>query len=144
PARRSEVRRAGGEPAWPRSGVGRALAGPTMPLRLDLHHTRHIGVANAVAGVQAGVRTLDASIGATEDLVHLFERTASLPGLSSRRSSTAQPGSRSGSAGSRRAPSGEPAVSPPDASRVRSSDTAHMTSRLAPPATRDPGRGLGI
>ena len=60
-----------------------------MPLRLHLHDTRHTGVANAVAAVQAGVATLDASIGgaggcpfapnatgnvATEDLVYLFDR----------------------------------------------------------------------
>lgn len=69
--------------------LARELAGPTMPLRLHLHDTRHTGVANAVAGVEAGVRTLDASIGgaggcpfapnatgnvATEDLIYLFDR----------------------------------------------------------------------
>ncbi len=60
-----------------------------LPLRLHLHDTRNTGVANAVAAVQAGVTTLDASIGgaggcpfapaatgnvATEDLIYLFNR----------------------------------------------------------------------
>lgn len=69
--------------------LARDVAGDAMPLRLHLHDTRHTGVANAVAAVQAGVMTLDASIGgaggcpfapnatgnvATEDLVYLFDR----------------------------------------------------------------------
>ena len=69
--------------------LARDVAGDAMPLRLHLHDTRHTGVANAVAAVQAGVATLDASIGgaggcpfapnatgnvATEDLVYLFDR----------------------------------------------------------------------
>jgi hydroxymethylglutaryl-CoA lyase len=72
-----------------RLALARELAGPDVPLRLHLHDTRHTGVANAVAAVEAGVRTLDASIGgaggcpfapnatgnvATEDLVYLFDR----------------------------------------------------------------------
>ena len=72
-----------------RVALARRLAGPRVPLRLHLHDTRHTGVANAVAGLDAGVATLDASIGgaggcpfapaatgnvATEDLVYLFER----------------------------------------------------------------------
>jgi hydroxymethylglutaryl-CoA lyase len=72
-----------------RVGLARELAGPDLPLRLHLHDTRHTGVANAVAAVEAGVTTLDASIGgaggcpfapnatgnvATEDLVYLFDR----------------------------------------------------------------------
>ena len=72
-----------------RLGLARELAGPHMPLRLHLHDTRHTGVANAVAAVESGVGTLDASIGgaggcpfapnatgnvATEDLVYLFDR----------------------------------------------------------------------
>jgi hydroxymethylglutaryl-CoA lyase len=72
-----------------RVGLARQLAGPGMPLRLHLHDTRHTGVANAVAAVESGVTTLDASIGgaggcpfapnatgnvATEDLVYLFDR----------------------------------------------------------------------
>jgi hydroxymethylglutaryl-CoA lyase len=67
-----------------------------LPLRLHLHDTRHTGVANAVAAVQAGVSTLDASIGgaggcpfapaatgnvATEDLVYLFDRMGEPTGL---------------------------------------------------------------
>jgi hydroxymethylglutaryl-CoA lyase len=66
------------------------------PLRLHLHDTRHTGVANAVAAVEAGVQTLDASIGgaggcpfapkatgnvATEDLVYLFQRMGVETGL---------------------------------------------------------------
>ncbi|GAB3021721.1 hydroxymethylglutaryl-CoA lyase [Nocardioides flavus (ex Wang et al. 2016)] len=66
------------------------------PLRLHLHDTRHTGVANAVAGLEAGVRALDASIGgaggcpfapnatgnvATEDLVYLFDRMGVATGL---------------------------------------------------------------
>lgn len=72
-----------------RLALAREVAGPDLPLRLHLHDTRHTGVANAVAAVEAGVRTLDASIGgaggcpfapnatgnvATEDLVYLFDR----------------------------------------------------------------------
>lgn len=79
-----------------RLGLARGLAGPDMPLRLHLHDTRHTGVANAVAAVEAGVRTLDASIGgaggcpfapnatgnvATEDLVYLFDRMGVTHGL---------------------------------------------------------------
>lgn len=60
-----------------------------VPLRLHLHDTRHTGVANAVAAYDAGVHTLDASIGgtggcpfapnatgnvATEDLLYTFGR----------------------------------------------------------------------
>lgn len=67
-----------------------------VPLRLHLHDTRHTGVANAVAGVAAGVTALDASIGgaggcpfapnatgnvATEDLVYLFDRSGTPTGL---------------------------------------------------------------
>jgi hydroxymethylglutaryl-CoA lyase len=76
--------------------LARELAGPELPLRLHLHDTRHTGVANAVAAVEAGVRTLDASIGgtggcpfapnatgnvATEDLVYLFDRMGVASGL---------------------------------------------------------------
>ena len=72
-----------------RLGLARELTDPQMPLRLHLHDTRHTGVANAVAAVESGVNTLDASIGgaggcpfapnatgnvATEDLVYLFDR----------------------------------------------------------------------
>jgi len=62
---------------------------PDVPLRLHLHNTRNTGLANAWAGVQAGVSALDASFGGvggcpfapaatgnipTEDLVYLLER----------------------------------------------------------------------
>lgn len=64
--------------------------------RLHLHDTRNTGVANAVAGVAAGVDVLDASIGgvggcpfapnatgnvATEDLVYTFARSGIATGL---------------------------------------------------------------
>ncbi|CAB4653427.1 unannotated protein [freshwater metagenome] len=67
----------------------REYAPSIMPLRLHLHDTRHTGVANAVAGIEAGATVLDASIGgtggcpfapkatgnvATEDLLYLFNR----------------------------------------------------------------------
>lgn len=79
-----------------RLGLARTLLGPEVPLRLHLHDTRHTGVANAVAAWQAGVATLDASIGgtggcpfapsatgnvATEDLVYLFDRMGVPTGL---------------------------------------------------------------
>ncbi|UGQ13811.1 hydroxymethylglutaryl-CoA lyase [Yinghuangia sp. ASG 101] len=62
---------------------------PGVPLRCHFHNTRNTGYANAVAAVDAGVETLDASAGgiggcpfapaatgniATEDLVFLLER----------------------------------------------------------------------
>lgn len=62
---------------------------PDVPLRLHLHNTRNTGIANAWAGVQAGVQALDSSFGgvggcpfapratgniATEDLVYMLER----------------------------------------------------------------------
>lgn len=62
---------------------------PDVPLRLHLHNTRNTGIANAWAGLLAGVRIFDASLGgvggcpfapratgniATEDLVYMFER----------------------------------------------------------------------
>lgn len=62
---------------------------PDIPLRCHFHNTRNTGYANAVAAVDAGVRTLDSSAGgiggcpfapaatgniATEDLVYLLER----------------------------------------------------------------------
>jgi len=61
---------------------------PAMPLSLHLHNTRGLGLANAVAGFQAGIDTFDAGLGglggcpifpgatgnvATEDMVNLFE-----------------------------------------------------------------------
>ena len=62
---------------------------PGLPLRLHLHNTRNTGVANAWAGLMAGVTSFDASLGgvggcpfapratgnvATEDLIYMFER----------------------------------------------------------------------
>lgn len=64
-------------------------AAPDAVLRLHFHDTRNTGVANAWAGVEAGVDVLDASVGgiggcpfapgatgnvATEDLVYMLER----------------------------------------------------------------------
>ena len=60
-----------------------------IPLRLHFHDTRNTGLANAFAGVEAGVTILDASVGGlggcpfapdatgnigTEDLVYMLER----------------------------------------------------------------------
>ena len=68
--------------------AARAVA-PDAVLRLHFHDTRNTGVANAYAGVEAGVDVLDASVGgiggcpfapgatgnvATEDLVYMLER----------------------------------------------------------------------
>lgn len=62
---------------------------PSIPIRLHLHNTRNTGFANAWAGLEAGVTTLDSSLGgtggcpfapratgniATEDLVYMLER----------------------------------------------------------------------
>ena len=64
-------------------------AAPEARLRLHFHDTRNTGLANAYAGVEAGVDVLDASVGgiggcpfapgatgniATEDLVYMLER----------------------------------------------------------------------
>jgi hydroxymethylglutaryl-CoA lyase len=64
-------------------------AAPDATLRLHFHDTRNTGVANAYAGVEAGIDVLDASVGgiggcpfapgatgnvATEDLVYMLER----------------------------------------------------------------------
>jgi len=66
------------------------VAFPDVPLRLHLHNTRNTGIANAWAGLDAGVRRLDASLGgtggcpfapratgniATEDLVYMLDRS---------------------------------------------------------------------
>jgi hydroxymethylglutaryl-CoA lyase len=66
------------------------------PLRLHLHETRHTGLANAMAALDAGVTVLDASAGglggcpfapgaagnvATEDLVWLLDRSGVETGL---------------------------------------------------------------
>jgi hydroxymethylglutaryl-CoA lyase len=67
----------------------RERLGPDMALRAHFHDTRHTGIANAYAALQAGVETLDASLGgiggcpfapqaagniATEDLVYMLDR----------------------------------------------------------------------
>ncbi|WP_417562869.1 hydroxymethylglutaryl-CoA lyase [Microbacterium sp.] len=74
--------------------VARVREVTDLPLRLHLHNTRNTGYANAVAGVEAGVQTLDASTGgiggcpfapaatgniATEDLLYLAERSGWAP-----------------------------------------------------------------
>ena len=68
--------------------LARKAAGK-IPLRLHFHDTRNTGLANAFAGVEAGVDILDASVGGlggcpfapnatgnigTEDLVYMLER----------------------------------------------------------------------
>jgi len=68
-----------------------------IPLRCHFHNTRNTGYANAFAAVQAGVRTLDASLGgvggcpfapaatgniATEDLLYLLHRSGHDTGVS--------------------------------------------------------------
>ena len=75
--------------------LAKALA-PQLPLRLHFHDTRRTGLANAFAGVEAGVDILDASCGgiggcpfapkatgniATEDLVHMLHRAGFETGL---------------------------------------------------------------
>jgi hydroxymethylglutaryl-CoA lyase len=67
-----------------------------VPLRIHLHNTRNTGYANAVAAVDAGFATLDASVGgiggcpfapaatgniATEDLTYLLDRQGVQTGL---------------------------------------------------------------
>lgn len=64
-------------------------AAPDATLRLHFHDTRNTGLANAFAGIEAGIDVLDASVGgiggcpfapgatgniATEDLVYMLER----------------------------------------------------------------------
>jgi hydroxymethylglutaryl-CoA lyase len=70
--------------------------GADVPLRLHVHNTRNTGIANVYAGVQAGVRIVDASCGglggcpfapkatgniATEDLVYMLERAGYQTGI---------------------------------------------------------------
>lgn len=72
-----------------RLAVARDLAGE-IPLRCHFHNTRNTGLANAMAAVQAGVESLDASTGGiggcpfapaatgnipTEDLLYLLHRS---------------------------------------------------------------------
>jgi hydroxymethylglutaryl-CoA lyase len=77
--------------------VGRVReAVPGVALRCHFHNTRNTGLANAFAAVQAGVRTLDASLGGiggcpfapaatgnipTEDLVYLLQRSGYPTGI---------------------------------------------------------------
>ena len=74
-----------------------AVVGETdAELGLHLHNTRNAGYANAVAGLEAGIRRFDASVGgfggcpfapratgnvATEDLAWLLEREGAEHGL---------------------------------------------------------------
>ena len=70
---------------------------PGIALRCHFHNTRNTGLANAFAAVQAGVRTLDASLGGiggcpfapaatgnipTEDLVYMLQRSGYETGIS--------------------------------------------------------------
>ena len=70
---------------------------PEIPVRLHLHNTRNTGIANAWAGIVAGVTALDASFGgvggcpfapratgniATEDLVYMLDRSGIETGVS--------------------------------------------------------------
>ena len=76
-------------------GLVRAAIG-AIPLRAHFHDTRGMGPANAWAAYQAGVATLDSSLGglggcpfapaatgnvATEELLYLFERSAVSTGI---------------------------------------------------------------
>jgi hydroxymethylglutaryl-CoA lyase len=78
-----------------RFGLARELA-PGIPLRAHFHDTRHTGIANAVAALEAGVTALDASLAgiggcpfapnatgnvATEDLVYCLHRMGVATGL---------------------------------------------------------------
>ncbi|GIX12929.1 MAG: hydroxymethylglutaryl-CoA lyase [Paracoccaceae bacterium] len=78
-----------------RVGAVRA-AWPDIPIRLHLHNTRNTGLANAWAGIAAGARALDASLGGvggcpfapratgnipTEDLVYMLERSGIATGM---------------------------------------------------------------
>ena len=85
-------------PAQVRDLLGRvAETVPGMPLRCHLHNTRNTGLANAQAALDAGVASLDASIGGiggcpfapaatgnmpTDDLVYLLERSGIETGVS--------------------------------------------------------------
>jgi len=69
---------------------------PDVALRLHLHNTRNTGIANAWAGVEAGVAALDSSFGGvggcpfapaatgnipTEDLIYMLERAGISTGM---------------------------------------------------------------
>lgn len=70
---------------------------PGLPIRCHLHNTRNTGLANAYAAAQAGVKSLDASIGGiggcpfapaatgnipTEDLLYMLDRSGIETGVS--------------------------------------------------------------
>jgi len=74
----------------------RADVGPAMPLRLHLHDTLGLGLANAYAGLEAGIRRFDAAISGlggcpfapgargnvvTEDLVFMLEELGMRTGI---------------------------------------------------------------
>ena len=74
----------------------RQVVGGT-PLRAHFHNTRNTGIANAYAAVQAGVTTLDSSVGGlggcpfapratgnipTDDLVYMLDRAGIETGIS--------------------------------------------------------------
>ena len=78
-----------GVPSQVRSLTEGYRAGSAVPLRFHFHNTRNTGYANALAAIEGGVTTLDASAGgiggcpfapnatgniATEDLLYLAER----------------------------------------------------------------------
>lgn len=85
-------------PSQVRDLLGRvAETVPGVPLRCHLHNTRNTGLANAQAAVEAGVASLDASIGGiggcpfapaatgnipTDDLVYMLERSGIETGVS--------------------------------------------------------------
>lgn len=79
-----------------RIAIARDVTGGAIPLRLHLHDTRHTAVANALAALDSGVTTLDATVGgaggcpfapratgnvAIEDLVYALHRTGIPTGL---------------------------------------------------------------
>ncbi|MGP1354836.1 MAG: hydroxymethylglutaryl-CoA lyase [Parasphingopyxis sp.] len=72
------------------AGAVREAIPASIPLRAHLHDTRNTGIANAWAAVEAGIETIDASLGglggcpfapnatgniATEDVVYLLEQS---------------------------------------------------------------------
>lgn len=78
-----------GVPSQVRSLTEKYRAASAVPLRFHFHNTRNTGYANALAAIESGVTTLDASAGgiggcpfapkatgniATEDLLYLAER----------------------------------------------------------------------
>lgn len=77
------------------NAVRQAVGG--IPLRVHFHNTRNTGIANAYAAIQAGVTTVDASVGGlggcpfapaatgnipTDDLIYMLERAGISTGVS--------------------------------------------------------------